>query len=506
MTKLIIPITLGIFAMLTSCNTSGSRRTETSVQTDPYNVLLIVSEDNGPDLGCYNNPYVTTPHLDELAAKGVLFENAFVSYSVCSPSRSTIYTGLYPHQNGQMGLATHKYLMHEPFKTLPVYLKEAGYRTGCLGKIHVNPQDLIPFDFHPIKSSNFAKKDLPAYAMQAYTFMNASDDPFFLMVNFPDAHYPVQRQVEGLPENPLDADDVEPIPFVGADSDRLREFTANYYNCMNRLDASVGMLLEKLEASGKADQTIVLYMGDHGAQFSRGKCSNYEAALRIPFIVHWPGKPGNGRRTSELVSVIDLLPTILDVTGVQIPATLPGKSLVPLLINEENALGHEYIFADGSGSAAFFYFPKRSVRDDRYKLIYNMLEGRENPKFMQYAEQLGAHFAGGTKISEIESSSPEVQRAYKTWRFPPTYELYDLHEDPLEFNDLSSNPDYEDILKHLIETLANWQKETSDPLADPEKLLRYTREMDSVVMAYDRNSYARDPEFQWKYPEYLYHK
>jgi len=468
------------------------------------NILLIVSEDNGPDLGCYGNQYVTTPYLDGLAADGVLFENAFVTYSVCSPSRSTIYTGLYPHQNGQIGLATHKYRMHKQFKTLPVYLKEAGYRTECLGKIHVNPESDIPFDFHPIKSSNFAKKNLPSYSMHADTFMNASDEPFFLMVNFPDAHYPVQKQVEGMPAITLDPEDVEPIPFIGADSERLREFTANYYNCMNRLDEATGLLLEKLESSGKAGNTVILYLGDHGAQFSRGKCSNYEAALKVPFIIKWPGTTTQGTRREDLVSMIDLLPTILDVCGIGLPEDLPGKSLAPILANTKGASGHEYIFADGSGSAAFFFFPKRSVRDDRYKLIHNPLQDRENPKFERYAYQMNPHFAGGTKVSEIESASPEVQRAYRTWRKPPEYELYDLQKDPLEFNNLSPDPEYKEIMDRLKGALEEWQKDTYDPLADPAKLAMYTREVDSVAKAYEGNRYARDPEFEWKYPDYFY--
>ena len=116
--------------------------------------------------------------------------------------RSTIYTGLYPHQNGQIGLATHKFRMYESFKTLPVYLKEAGYRTGCLGKIHINPESAVPWDFHEIKSANFAKKDLNGYARHAADFMSQNEDPFFLMVNFPDAHCDWQKQVEGMPANP----------------------------------------------------------------------------------------------------------------------------------------------------------------------------------------------------------------------------------------------------------------------------------------------------------------
>jgi N-sulfoglucosamine sulfohydrolase len=200
----------------------------------------------------------------------------------------------------------------------------------------------------------------------------------------------------------------------------------------------------------------------------------------------------------------DLLPTILDVCGLEIPGGLPGKSLSPLLLNEEGASGHDYIFADGSGSAAFFFFPKRSVRDDRYKLIHNPLQDRDNPKFERYAFQMNPHFAGGTKISEIDSASAEVRQAYQTWKRPPVYELYDLKEDPLEFHNLSGDPAYKEIMDGLIKALEKWQVETDDPMADPVKLARYTREVDSVSGAYEGNGYARDPSFEWGYVDYFY--
>lgn len=478
------------------------KSTDNSTLVRP-NILLIVSEDNGADLGCYGNLEVNTPNLDKLAEEGVLFENAYVTYSVCSPSRGTIFTGLYPHQNGQIGLATHKFRMYKPFKTLPVYMKEAGYRTGCLGKIHVNPESAIPFDFHPIKGSNFAKKKLPEYAEEAFKFMSVSDDPFFMMVNFPDAHFPVQRQVEGMPANPIDGLDVNgALPYVGADSKRLREYTANYYNCMARLDESVGLLLQKLEESGKADNTFVMYMGDHGAQFSRGKTSNYEGGLKVPFIVKQPGEFEKKARKKELISSIDIVPTLLQVAGTEIPKELPGLSLLPLLKNENNNW-RQYVYADGLGSAAHFYYPRRSVRGERYKLIHNLLQDRDNPKVDFYATHVNGHFDGGTEYGEIDQSSPRVQRAYQIWRRPPEFELYDLKNDPWEFNELSSNPQYADELNSLKVVLKDWQSATSDPLADPDKLLKITNEVQSIIEKYEGRSYAKDKDFEWKYPEYF---
>src|SRR5690606_32183135 len=121
-------------------------------------IILIVSEDNSADLGCYGNSVVHTPHLDRLAENGVRFTNAYTTYAVCSPSRSSIFTGLYPHQNGQLGWATHHYALYEHIKVLPQYLSGSGYKTGILGKIHVNPEEKFVFDFSALPGSNFQKK------------------------------------------------------------------------------------------------------------------------------------------------------------------------------------------------------------------------------------------------------------------------------------------------------------------------------------------------------------
>ena len=154
--------------------------------SDRPNILLIVSEDHGSDLGCYGSKDVKTPVLDALAAKGIRFQNR-------------MYPGI---------------------KTLPAYLNEAGYRTGCIGKIHVNPESDIPFGFRPpakspLLAGNFARKKLPQYTLLADSFFRRSDTPFFLMVNYPDAHFPWKRQVDGMPKNPMSGNDIKStLPFI----------------------------------------------------------------------------------------------------------------------------------------------------------------------------------------------------------------------------------------------------------------------------------------------------
>ncbi len=199
----------------------------------PPNILLIVSEDNGQNLGCYGDPNAVTPNLDALAAQGVRFTNAYTTQSVCSPGRASILTGLYPHQNGQFGLATHKYAMYEAFPNIPSLLNPAGYRTGIIGKLHVNPEWAFPFDFwwNDRDYISFQHRDMVKATEMAASFISGDDSPFFLMVNYPDAHLPFLRQECGLPEKPFTADDVTPLPAGGIDTPRIREHTADYYNC-----------------------------------------------------------------------------------------------------------------------------------------------------------------------------------------------------------------------------------------------------------------------------------
>ena len=471
---------------------------------DPLNILLITSEDNGPDLSCYGAPFIQTPNLDRLASEGACFENAYCTQAVCSPSRASILTGLFPHQCGQIGLATHRYTMHRSFPTLTSVLKNAGYRTGRIGKLHVLPESAFPFDFvwRDSASISFSHRDVKKTAEVAGEFMNQGDEPFFLMLNYADAHLPWLPQEFGIPEKPLTAEDVRVPPAAGADSPRLRAHTANYYNCLSRLDTGVGMLLDELERSGESDNTLVIFITDHGPQFSRGKGCTYELAVRVPFIVRWPGAGSPGMVREHLTSCIDVMPTILDALDIEPPEPLPGRSVRPLLEgNADNWRTH--MFCEWTTSHPFplpsFLFPQRSVRDERYKLIETLLTDQDNPVEAYYTRQVLVE--SGATQPEIDAASEDVRRVFESWRRPEPVELYDLHTDPCEFNDLSESSDHDAIRNALLNELRNWQQETDDPLADPEKLARLVEE-DMEVQGL--RGEHRKPEFQWRYVDYLY--
>ena len=459
----------------------------------PPNILLIVSEDNGPELGCYGDPYARTPHLDQLAASGVRFDRAFVAQAGCSQSRASLMTGLYPHQHGQIGLATWGFrLYREETPNLPRSLQAAGYRTGIIGKLHINPESAFPFDFHEIKTSNFARKNLGDYVRHAETFMSAGEAPFFLSVNFPDAHDPFLAQVEGLPRDPLTGDDVHCLPYFGIDPVELRTPVANYYNCLSRLDSCVGDLLAALERTGKADDTIVIYLGDHGADFLRGKRTSYEGGVRIPLMVRWPGKTTPQVR-SELVSTVDLMPTLLELSGAAAVEDLPGQSLLPLLVGQQ-APWRTHLFTEFHTHAAKSnFFPQRTVRDARYKLIENLLPGEINPDFQGKVAKDHPEI-----LPAIAAASADVQEAYARMQRPPRWELYDLQSDPYEFRNLAASVDHAAVLAELQRQLADWRNRTRDPLLDEVILQRLKAEVTAVANKSEGKSLT------WGYPDYFF--
>ncbi len=469
--------------------------TANTLAADRPNILLIVSEDNGPELGCYGEPSVRTPVLDKLAAEGVRFHNAYVPQAGCSQSRAALLTGLYPHQNGQIGLATWKFRMYrENTPNIVRGLKEAGYRTGIIGKLHINPASAFPWDMRQIPSANFGRAKLGDYAKHAEKFFTAGDKPFFLSVNFPDAHRPFLRQVAGLPERPLSADDVKPLAYFGLDTPQLRAETADYYNCLNRLDRLIGDLLAALRRSGKANNTLIVYLGDHGADLLRGKRTSYEGGVRIPLIAHWPGHAKPGQVRQELVSTLDLMPTLLQVAGAKPVAHLPGHSLLPLL-RDEQTQWRRYLFTEYHTHSAHNFYPQRTVRNARYKLIRNLMPGQTNPG---YDFTLNRFFADLPQT--IEAASAPIRASYHRMKRPPEYELYDLQTDPHEFHNLAVDAKFADILAELTKQLAAWRAETNDPLLDPDNLMRLKAEIDACMVEGE----ARKPQLTLTYPDYFF--
>lgn len=428
----------------------------------PPNVVLVTADDLGQYLGVYGDRLARTPQLDALAADSVRFNRAYVTQASCSPSRSSILTGLYPHQNGQIGLANDAtpYQMDSGVRTLPQMLGDAGYRTGILGKLHVEPVSSFPFD---VDETNLkGNRDVALFADRARQFISGGSDPFFLMVNYADPHTKFQTQVEGLPANPHPPDSVPSLRFQQIDTPEVREHARGYRNGIARLDAGIGMLLSVLGSAGKLDNTLLIFIGDHGAPMVRGKTSSYEAGVKVPFLVRFPGHQDTGRvRTHKMVSTVDIVPTILDATDTAGPGGLPGRSLLPLLgatpgsqLPWRPTLVTEY-FAHHDPDRPY---PRRAIRGDRFKYIANLDGGKPNPLI-----GIDGDMAYRDSRSPQYIDTPQG-RAMTRFANPPAKELYDLEEDPYEFRNLAGAAEHRAELERLQSSLDQWQAATADPL------------------------------------------
>ena len=496
---------MGVMALWAGCLRGDS------IVADRPNILLITTDDQGLQAGCYGDPLARTPSLDRLASEGTRFARAYVTQGSCSPSRSSILTGLYPHQNGHFGL-TNNFRIYDGIETLPAILKSAGYRTGIIGKLHVNPESAFPFDFWEIRSPVQTRYVRNVNA-SAQKFMEASGEaPFFLMVNFFDPHRPYDdesNQCDGLPETPYTADDVRPFDFMGVNVPELRMEIAAYYNCVSRADTGIGMLLDSLEEQGLSDNTLVIFISDNGPDFTRGKTTCYEAGVHVPFIVRYPAINRFGQVRNELVSAVDIVPTILDVTGINGPDGLPGRSFLPLLRGEQ-PLWRKHIFAEHTAHGVIQYFPRRVALAEQYKLIYNLLSdrsvksggvggviqtfGEDGPLTddkglykIRYNASAPAFY--GDPAHYFGAPGDTIRQAYVTLLNPPKFELYDLEKDPHERINLADNPEYSEILKQMQADLEEWRKDTDDPFLGSAYLDEFTRKIDKMVR-----------ESQWRIP------
>ncbi len=412
---------------------------------DRPNILLVTADDLGNQLSCYGDTRLATPHLDRLAAEGVRFTRAYVAQSSCSSSRAALLTGLYPHQNGQYGLSHLGFRMHPGNRNLVAMLKKAGYWTGIVGKLHVEPAGEFPFDWKPEGKGTSAgpTRDVRWVAKQAREFFASSGKsggPRLLYVNYFDPHgpyFPEVAQVAGLPEKPLDPESIEPLP-MGRNPQAARRLTALFYDCVARVDLGMGMLLDELKAAGLAENTLVIFLGDNGAPVRRGKTSSYERGVQVPLLIRWPGKARPGEVRDELVSAVDVMPTVLLAAGVAVPEELAGRALQPLLSAEASPEWRRYLFTEMSFHTANHYKPQRSVRDDRYKLLLNL--------------------------------APRGEQA--------AVELFDLKSDPGETKNLADDPSCAEHRQRLTAALRAWQKDTGDPLADPARASRWKQVAD----------------------------
>lgn len=466
------------------------------------NILFIHMEDMGVQIPAYGDDTVATPNLDKLAAEGVVFERAHVAAATCASSRGTLFSGLYPHQNGIMGFVQqHGFYYRKGLPTFIQDLKAADYTTGLTYKDGVESAHYetspVPFDFAPKYTENYltglTRKEAPksadkpplvSFSVDNFEYFlknHVEGKPFYFQAQTPDTHHVwdrphfIEEGEPGWPYPEVDLSQIKGTPGWGdalVPGRGLRKTVGQYYRAIQRVDWYVGRILGLLEEHGHADNTLVIFSADHGpSHLLRGKTTPGESGLQVPFIVRWPGqvaKPGS--RSEALVSFVDLYPTFVDAAGLEIPEHLPGYSILPVLRGEASPRKHLYSAFVAHTTGIHRYWPSRTVTDGRWKLIHHLLGDGERAR---YTETNKAVFSLNSQIDEMPDDSLATQLRQRC-EVPPTFELYDLKTDPDEHHNLFGNPDHAEVQARLQDTLKSWQEQSSDPFRDAAFVKRFT--------------------------------
>ncbi len=426
------------------------------------NVLFLISDNQTwHDVGSYGNETVKTPNIDKLAAEGVRFEEAFATTASCGPSRAVMYTGLLTHRNGQYAHPhrEHNQQLREDVTSVFAMLKGNGYRTGLIGKDHIKPLEKYPIDYKPrIKS-----RDVTKMAKSAGEFLSSSEDPFFLVMAYSDPH-PIG--IEGVAWGVEKTADYTPVEYDPAtlnvppflpDTLHVREGIAGYYQEISRMDHGVGLVLEELEKSGHRDDTLVIFISDHGTSEPGAMGTHYEPGVRVPFIVRQPGLKNPASPNKALVAFTDITPTILDWTDTAFDDyELHGRSILPVLA-EKDPEGWDAALLSHVGHDVFAHYPMRTLRERRYKLIWNITPGAEYPLPIDTVQRR-------TWVELRERGDQTIgKRPVENFLHRPRLELYDLEEDPWETKNLAGSEEHGKRLSRMVDALMERLTHQEDP-------------------------------------------
>ena len=404
------------------------------------NVLIITTHDTGRFIAPYGVASVDTPNLNRLAAGGARF-NAYTTAPQCSPSRASLTTGRYPHANGTMGLThgEHRWDLHPNERTIPQVLRTAGYRSGHWGVEHSARDPLrMGNDFYD------DGRDIAVIVAGVAAFIDADPGrPFVAQIGLTETH---RVDDHGFGGGPFDAKGIT-VPAYLLDAADTRADVADFQGCVNRADAHVGQVIKVLEDRGMLDQTLVLFVSDHGIAFPRAKCTLYDPGIEISLIAQLPGTAlSGGAAPAGLASIMDIVPTLIDLTGAEAPPDLHGRSLLPLAAGD--SVGYSELFVEKTYHS--YYDPMRGIRTDGWKYIRNFEAG--------LGVEVPADVAGGRAYRDL------VGRLEPSVHAPA--ELYALASDPNERTNLAGCPEYASVQAELEDRLVNWMRETGDPLLD----------------------------------------
>ncbi|WP_051362519.1 sulfatase family protein [Amycolatopsis thermoflava] len=404
----------------------------------PDNVVLVHWHDLGRHLPSYGAEGVVSPHTRRLAADSIVLTDAHATAPLCSPARGSILTGRYPHHNGLVGLAHHGWEYHDDVETLPAVLAAQGWHTALFGMQHES-SDPGRLGYAEYDVSNSFCDHVVALAED---FLGRiGDRPFLLNAGFFETHrpYPEDRYTHPDPAT-------VPVPDHLPDTPQVRADLAGFHGAIAKADAALGRLLDALDRHGLSGNTWVVFHTDHGAAFPRAKSTLYAAGTGIAFMIRPPrGRGIAPRRLDGLFSGVDLVPTLLELLGVEVPAAVQGVSHAGQVLGTETADARTEVFTEKTYHDS--YDPIRAVRTKRFSYLENYAA---RPELV-----LPLDIAGSP-------SGAAVAGRYAGPR--PAVELYDLVADPGETVNVAGRPEYAAVQAELAELLHQWRRDTGDHL------------------------------------------
>lgn len=438
------------------------------------NFLIIIGDDcTYNDLPLYGGENAKTPHLDAMASRGLTFNQAYLAEAMCQPCRAELYTGQYPLSNGS---AWNHSSSRPETRSLPHYLRPLGYKVGLAGKVHVKPASAFPFDKVEGYDPSCVRNPTEAHDNGPIKEYMSGDDPFCLVVALVEPHVPwVMGDASQYPPKSLK------LPPNLADTPVTRDHFSKYLAEITYMDDQVGEILEALEATGKKDNTLVLFTSEQGSQFPGSKWTNWNTGLHTALIAEWPGNIPIGKRTDALVQYADIAPSLIALAGGEIESHIDGSSFAEVL--HGNADEHrDFAYGLHNNLPEGPLYPIRSVTDGRFRYIRNLLPNE------LYIEK---HLMGGGKLNnpywatwmgDDPMKKPNSYQNIKRYMLRPREQLYRTAEDPYEMENLSKDGGYGEVKASLSAALDAWMESEGDPGAavDTVEALKAARQMEHL--------------------------
>jgi N-sulfoglucosamine sulfohydrolase len=435
-----------------------------NAQSKP-NILWILGDDLGPQLGCYGHSLVHTPHADRLAAEGAQFTHCFTTAPVCSPARSAWNTGVYQTTIGAHNHRSHRkddYALPEGVRLVSQRLRDAGYFTANITEVvpGMRVSGKTDFNFQVQKAFD-----------GTHWKQRAKGQPFYAQLNFTAPHKGPLWALARKQAKLVDPAKVELPPYY-PDHPVVRDEVANYLDAVNYWDTQVGATLTALEADGLLENTVIFVFGDNGRCLLRGKQWLYDAGTHVPLLVRWPDrvKPGTVRR--DPVISLDITATTLEIAGVPKPRLFHGQGLF------SGAQPRQHVFT-ARDRCDMTVDRIRAVRDSRYKLIRNFMPDKPYTQFNQY---ITTSYPTQQVIKDLHAAG-KLNAVQAQWMAPrkPEVELYDHQSDPHEVRNLADEPRHRKTRQRLTALLDQWIIETNDQGRTPESRETIEREEPRAV-------------------------